>query len=229
MITLGIDTSANACSVAIVREDELLGESFAQGGHTHSSVLLPMTDQLLQNCGLTIQDINRFAVTAGPGSFTGVRTGVATVKGIAITSDDQKPCAGVSTLAAMAAYMRAVMPAFSGIFCCAMDARRAQVYAALFDATGRISPDEALPIIEMEQRLLELDRPVMFLGDGAAICYETMQKRPDWQLAPAQVRHQRAYGAILAAQEEDYQSPAGLQAVYLRPSQAERLRMGETN
>ena len=229
MITLGMDTSANACSAAIVQEDELLGESFAQGGHTHSSVLLPMIDQLLQNCGLTIQDVGRFAVTAGPGSFTGVRIGVATAKGLAITSEIQKPCAGVSTLAAMAAYATAVMPAFSGIFCCAMDARRAQVYAALFDESGRVSPDEALPITEMEQRLLALDHPVIFLGDGAALCHQTMQQRPDWQLAPAQVRHQRAYGAILAAQEEDYQKPVALQAIYLRPSQAERLRMGETN
>jgi len=229
MITLGIDTSANACSAAIVREDELLGESFAQGGHTHSSVLLPMTDQLLQNCGLTIQDIGRFAVTAGPGSFTGVRIGVATVKGLAITPNDQKPCAGVSTLAAMAAYSGAILPGFSGIFCCAMDARRAQVYAALFDAAGRLSPDEALSITEMEQRLQELNRPVIFLGDGAVICYETMQQRPDWQLAPAQVRHQRAYGAVLAAREEDYQLPTALQATYLRPSQAERLRMGENS
>jgi len=219
MIILGIDTSANACSAALVQDGTLLGERFVLRGHTHSATLLPMIDELLRDCGLTIQDVNRFAVTAGPGSFTGVRIGVATVKGLADAA--QKPCAGVSTLAAMAA----LSPGLDGILCCAMDARRSQVYAALFDESGRLSPDEALPIAELGQRLLRLDRPVMFFGDGAELCHSAMQRRPDWRLAPEDARYQRAYGAILAAREEDYRPPALLQAVYLRPSQAERERV----
>jgi len=217
MIVLGVDTSANACSTALVRDDILLGERFALSGHTHSATLLSMIDELLKACGLAIQDIDRFAVTAGPGSFTGVRIGVATVKGLAEVG--QKPCAGVSTLEAMAA----LSPDLSGILCCAMDARRSQVYAALFDENGRLSPDEALPIAELERRLLQLNRPVTFFGDGAELCHKTMQQRPDWGLAPEEVRYQRAYGAILAAREEDYGPPALLQATYLRPSQAERV------
>ena len=219
MITLGIDTSANACSAALALDGGLLAERLAHSGHTHSSTLLPMVDELLQTCGLTIQGVGRFAVTAGPGSFTGVRIGVATVKGLAEAA--QKPCAGVSTLEAMAA----LASGLPGIFCCAMDARRAQVYAALFDESGRLSPDEALPIAELERRLIAANRPVYFFGDGALLCHAAMRQRPDWQLAPEPICHQRAWGAILAAREEDYRPPALLQATYLRPSQAERNAM----
>ena len=223
MITLGVDTSAAMLSVAIADGERLLGETFAHGKQKNSEALLPMIDSLLCGCGLTISDIGRFAVTNGPGSFTGVRIGVATVKGLA--DADGKLCAGVSTLAAMSAGA----PNLEGLHCCAMDARRAQVYAALFRAAdgqiARLCEDEALPITELEQRLEQQDGPVWFLGDGAALCCETMQQRNDWQLAPEQLRYQRGYGAILAAGEGDYRAAALLRAVYLRPSQAERERM----
>ena len=219
MITLGVDTSAVTVSVALADGDNLLSESFAQGKQKHSAVLLPMIDSLLRHCGLDIGGIDRFAVAHGPGSFTGVRIGVSAVKGMAQAHG--KPCAGVSTLEAMAAQAAFL----GGILCCAMDARRGQVYAALFEAGERLCEDEALPITALEQRLLELDRPVTFLGDGAALCYDAMQKRPDWRSAPPQWRYQRAYGAILAAAEGDYRPAADLRAVYLRPSQAERELM----
>jgi len=229
MLTLGVDTSAVMVSAALMDGGVLLGECYAQGKQKHSEALLPMIDSLLRSCGLNIGDVGRFAVTHGPGSFTGVRIGVAAVKGMAGARG--KPCAGVSTLAAMAA--QAAQAAFpEGILCCAMDARRAQVYAALFEAGHRLheaegrykrlSEDEVLPIEELERRLLALDRPVVFLGDGAALCYESMQKRPGWQLAPSHLRYQRATGAILAAGEGDYRPAGELRALYLRPSQAER-------
>ena len=216
MVTLGVDTSAVTVSVALVDGDSLLGESFAQGKQKHSEVLLPMVDSLLRHCGLDINSIDRYAVTCGPGSFTGVRIGVSAVKGMALVGS--KPCAGVSTLEAVAAQAGFL----GGILCCAMDARRGQVYAALFEAGERLCEDEALPITELEQRLLTLDKPVIFLGDGAALCYETMHKSPGWRLAPMHWRYQRAYGAVLAAEEGDYRPAAELRAVYLRPSQAER-------
>lgn len=226
MITLGVDTSAVTVSVALGEDGALLGESIAQGKQKHSEVLLPMADALLRHCGLAIGDVGRFAVTSGPGSFTGVRIGVAAVKGLALAGN--KLCAGTSTLEAMAA-----QAAFSdGVLCCAMDARRGQVYAALFEANQgklkRLSEDEALPIAELERRLPESDGPVTFLGDGAALCFEAMRKRPNWRpppqwrLAPQQWRFQRAWGAVLAAREEDYRPAGDLRALYLRPSQAER-------
>ena len=218
MVTLGVDTSAVTVSAALEEDGVLLGEFFAHGRQKHSEALLPMVDALLRRCGLAIGEVDRFAVTNGPGSFTGVRIGVAAVKGMAQAGG--KPCAGVSALAAMAA-----QAAFcGGLLCCAMDARRGQIYAALFEAGEgaftRLCEDEALPMEELEQRLLALDRPVTFLGDGAALCFEAMRKRPDWRLAPAQWRYQRASGAILAAGE--YGPAEALRAVYLRPSQAER-------
>ncbi|MCL1952364.1 MAG: tRNA (adenosine(37)-N6)-threonylcarbamoyltransferase complex dimerization subunit type 1 TsaB, partial [Oscillospiraceae bacterium] len=150
MVTLGVDTSAVTVSAALADGDILLGESIAQGKQKHSEVLLPMIDALLGNCGLAIGDVGRFAVTCGPGSFTGVRIGVAAVKGLA--QANHKPCAGVSTLAAMAAQAAFL----DGVLCCAMDARRAQVYAALFENRKRLGGDEALPIEALEQRLLAL-------------------------------------------------------------------------
>ena len=225
MITLGVDTSAVTVSVALAEDGTLLGESIAQGKQKHSEVLLPMADALLRHCGFVIGKVDRFAVTCGPGSFTGVRIGVAAVKGMAQAGG--KPCAAISTLSAMAAQSAFL----DGILCCAMDARRAQVYAALFEAgqgeIKRLCGDEALPIEELERRLLELDKPVTFLGDGAALCFGSMQLRPGWRLAPQQWRYQRAYGAVLAAGEEDYRPATDLRALYLRPSQAEReLRQG---
>ena len=220
MLTLGVDTSAVSVSAALADGDILLGEAYARAKQQHSTVLLPMIDALLRSCGCSIGDVGRFAVTCGPGSFTGVRIGVAAVKGMAQAGD--KLCAGTSTLAAMAAQAAFL----EGVLCCAMDARRGQVYAALFEAgqgsLNRLGGDEALPIEELERRLLELDRPVTFLGDGAALCYEAMQKRADWRLAPQQWRIQRAWGAILAAGEGDYRPAGDLRAHYLRQSQAER-------
>jgi len=220
MLTLGVDTSAISVSAALADGGVLLGEAYAHAKQQHSAVLLPMIDALLRSCGISIGDVGRFAVTCGPGSFTGVRIGVAAVKGMAEANN--KPCAGTSTLEAMAAQAAFL----EGVLCCAMDARRGQVYAALFEAgqgsPDRLSEDEALPIEDLERRLLELGRPVTFLGDGAALCYEAMQRRADWRLAPQQWRIQRAWGAILAAGEGDYRPAGDLRAYYLRPSQAER-------
>jgi len=215
MLTLGIDTSATMISVALADNRRLLGEFFAHSRQKHSASLLPMIDALLLHCGHNIAEIERFCVTQGPGSFTGLRIGVATAKGLATARD--KPCAGVSTLHAMAANAASL----EGTLCCAMDARRMQVYAALFRDGSRLCEDEALPIAELEQRL---DGPVWFLGDGAQLCYDSMQKCVDRNLAPEQLRYQRAYGAILAAGEADYRPAEELRATYLRPSQAERLR-----
>lgn len=225
MLTLGIDTSAQCASVALVRDGELLSECFAHGGRQHSASLLPMAEQCLRHAGLTVDRVDRFAVTNGPGSFTGIRIGAAAVKGMAQALG--RPCAGVSTLAAMAA----VAEGLSGILCCAMDARRGQVYAALFGlgmgAPRRMTEDAALPVAALEELLIAREAEgmfVYFLGDGAELCFRAMRPNPFWRLAPAALRQQRGCGAVLAAGEGDYRPAEELTVRYLRPSQAERER-----
>ena len=133
MKILALESSAVSASVALTEDEKLVAQSFQNCGLTHSRTLLPMAENLLANCGVSLADVDAIAVAHGPGSFTGVRIGVATVKGLALGAD--KPCLGVSTLEAMAWGARAL----SGDLCCVMDARAGQVYNALFTVEdGRV-------------------------------------------------------------------------------------------
>jgi len=222
LLTLGIDTSAGFLSVAVARDKQLIHEILQHTGQKHSETLLTVIDELLAACSLTIAQIDRLCVTHGPGSFTGLRIGAATAKGIAMAREI--PCAGVSTLAAMAA----AASELPGTLCCAMDARRLQVYTALYRNGTRLCDDQAISIAELEQQL-PTDSPVFFCGDGAQLCYDNMAKRPHWQLAPEHLRVQRAWGAILAAHDDDYRPAELLTLNYLRLSQAERERADKNN
>ncbi|MCL2531120.1 MAG: tRNA (adenosine(37)-N6)-threonylcarbamoyltransferase complex dimerization subunit type 1 TsaB [Oscillospiraceae bacterium] len=221
MLTLGIDCSAGFLSAAVAQNMRLVDETLLHSGQKHSETLLTVIDELLGSCGLAIAQVDRVCVTHGPGSFTGLRIGAATAKGLAIARNI--PCAGVSTLAAIAAGASDL----PGTLCCAMDARRLQVYNAQFAMRNsqltRLCDDQAIAIAELEQQL-PADSPVWFCGDGAQLCYDNMAKHANWQLAPEPVRVQRAWGAILAARDEDYACATQLQLNYLRPSQAERER-----
>ena len=130
-----------AASVAVSEDGALIAQSYQRSGLTHSRTLMPMCRDLLENCGLTLGEMDVVAVAAGPGSFTGLRIGVATAKGLAWPGD--KPCAGVSTLEAMAWPLAHL----EGDLCAVMDARRHQVYNARFQAEGgrllRLCPDRA--------------------------------------------------------------------------------------
>ena len=172
MRVLAIDVSALAASAALMQDGKLLGEFFLNVGLTHSTTLMPMIEQLLRYAGVGANDVDLFAVTNGPGSFTGVRIGVATVKGMAMAAD--KPCVGVSSLEAMAYNL----PFCPSIVCCAMDARRDQVYTALFRAGGgrmeRLLPDSAMAVGELGALLQTYDCPVTFLGDGAQLCFDRL-------------------------------------------------------
>ena len=126
MLILAFETSAKAGSVALLDEKKLLGESYQNTGLTHSQTLMVMAEDLLKQCGKTMTDVTAVAVAEGPGSFTGVRIGVAAAKGLAWGG--QIPCYGVSTLEAMAE----TLGVYQGYICPVMDARRAQVYNALF-------------------------------------------------------------------------------------------------
>ena len=130
MLILAFESSAKPASVALLRDGKLLSVYTQCSQLTHSRTLLPMAEDMLKNAELTLRDVDLFAVAHGPGSFTGVRIGVSTVKGLAWALD--KPCVGVSTLEAMA--WNGV--AAGGFVCPVMDARRSQVYNALFEIRG---------------------------------------------------------------------------------------------
>lgn len=227
MILLAFETSAKAASAAILQDETLLGETYLNCGLTHSRTLMISAQQLLENCGLTAKDVTAVACAAGPGSFTGVRIGVAAAKGFAWGRE--LPCLGVSTLEAMAYSAQC----FEGVICCAMDARRQQVYNALFDCSGgtltRLTPDRAISLAELEEDLKKIEKPKIMVGDGAELCYNTVGNKGFGCIpAPEQSRMQRASGVARLARTMLLQGAEGdgaaLTPNYLRLSQAERER-----
>lgn len=224
MKILAVDSTAVAASVSLCEGERLLGEYTIQNGNTHSQTLLPMIESLLSSFGMTPQDVDLFAVSAGPGSFTGVRIGVATIKGLAFGTE--KPCIGVSTLEALAQNLTVT----DGLICPVMNARRGQVYTALFRCVGgvleRLMSDSAIPIEELNAILEGYGEPIRLCGDGYEI---TVPRLTCSVLAtPDRLRHQSAYGVAQRARIS-YASgirttDAELVPVYLRPSQAERER-----
>ena len=225
MLILAFESSAKAASVALTRDGQLIAQSFQNNGLTHSRTLLPMAESMMKNCGLAFSDVDLFAVAQGPGSFTGIRIGVSTVKGLSWALD--KPCAGVSTLEAMAWNGQER----GGIICPVMDARRSQVYNALFRSDGetliRLTEDRAISIEELRADLSNLHEKKILVGDGAELCYNTL-KDVELRLAPEHLRHQRASGvaicAVHMAQSGENGDGSALTPNYLRLSQAERER-----
>ena len=228
MLILAFETSAKACSAALHDGGILLAESYQNSGLTHSQTLMVMAEDLLKVCGKTAADVTHLAVAAGPGSFTGVRIGVSAAKGFAWGAE--KSVYGVSTLEAMALSLGA----FEGHVCCCMDARRNQVYNAIFLAENgkltRICEDRAIALAELKQELEHIDGPIYLVGDGAALAHKALSADiPELILPPEHRRQQRASGVALAALEAIERGESGdgaaLQPNYLRLSQAERERM----
>jgi len=228
LLILAFETSAKAASVALMDNGKLLGEGYQNTGLTHSQTLMVMAEDVLKQCGKTAADVQAVAVAAGPGSFTGVRIGVAAGKDFAWGAE--LPCYGVSTLEAMAESLNA----FDGYVCPCMDARRSQVYNALFLADGgrltRITEDRAIALADLKEELKKCEKPVFLVGDGANLCYNTLKDAVSNLVLPAEHRiHQRAVGvAILAQRMADAGiAPSGgeLTPNYLRLSQAEREKM----
>ena len=164
MKILALETSAKSVSTAVVENGAPLAYAYQCTGLTHSRTLMPMVDAMLKNAELTLGDMDAVAVAAGPGSFTGLRIGIAAVKGLAWAAD--KPCFGVSTLEAMAQNLAHM----DGLLVCAMDARRNQVYNALFEAKSgvltRLTPDRAIAVAELAEEL----RGETFDADNAVDC-----------------------------------------------------------
>ena len=227
MKILAFETSAKAASVALTQEGKLLGESYQNTGLTHSQTLMVMAQDLLQQCGVAISQLDAVAVAKGPGSFTGVRIGVAAAKGLAWGAE--LPCVGVSTLSAMAVGLGA----WQGYVCPVMDARRSQVYNALFHVDcgkyTRIREDRAISLQELGEDVKNLSQPIFLVGDGSVLCYNTLLEAvPALVLPPEHRMHQRAVGVALEAQRMMHEGaiPPAAELVpnYLRLSQAERER-----
>ena len=228
MRILAFESSAKSAAVALLQDGNLLGEYYQNGGQTHSRTLMKMAADLIENCDLTEQDIDAVAVAAGPGSFTGVRIGVAAAKGFAWARE--LPCYGVSTLEAMA--MSAAH--MNGMVCAAMDARRNQVYNALFLVENgkltRYSEDRAISLEDLSNELASYNGVITLVGDGAALCHKTLgTKLNNLFLMPEHLRMQRASGVALLANQmaEAGLQPSGAELTpnYLRLSQAEREKL----
>ena len=225
MLILAFESSAKTASAALYGEAGLLAQSFQNSGLTHSRTLLPMAEDMLKNCDKKISDLDLIAVAHGPGSFTGVRIGVSTVKGLAWAAE--KPVVGVSTLEAMAWNGLAVPE--GSVICCAMDARRSQFYNALFEIRdgkpSRLCEDRAIDAGELCLDVKKYKKSVFIVGDGAILCYNALEKDGvEAILAPEPTRFQSAWGVCMAALDKEPCSAHGLLPVYLRLSQAERER-----
>ena len=228
MLTLAFETSAKAASVALTENGKLLGEHYQNTGLTHSQTLMVMAEDLLKQCNKTVSDVTAVAVAEGPGSFTGVRIGVAAAKGFAWGAE--LPCYGVSTLEAMAESLGI----WQGYVCPVMDARRSQVYNALFyvnrGVPERIREDRAIALADLSKELAELEGPIFLVGDGSNLTHKTLHDAiPDLVLPPEHRMHQRAVGVALLAERKAAAGNSGdanaLAPNYLRLSQAERERL----
>ena len=228
MLTLAFESTSPAASAALCRDGELLAQSTWQSGRSHSTTLLPMAEQLLRAVGAAVDEIDLFACAAGPGSFTGVRIGVSTVKGLAFGR--RTPCVGVSSLLAMAYGLRLC----DGIVCPLIGARRSQVYTALFrvrdGAVTRLTEDGILLLDELSAALAPYDEPIRLTGDAAEsarplIRHPYLRATPPlWRVPGAFAVAEAAEQLWRAAPDPAVFTPAALAPVYLRKTQAERER-----
>ncbi|HIZ56876.1 MAG TPA: tRNA (adenosine(37)-N6)-threonylcarbamoyltransferase complex dimerization subunit type 1 TsaB [Firmicutes bacterium] len=227
MIILAIDSSAKTASAALCNENHVLAEFSAHTQLTHSQTLMPMTDSLFRAAGILPGEIDACAVACGPGSFTGLRIGIAAIKGLAQALG--KPCVPVSTLEGLAQNLQGVCE--NSLICPVMDARCGQVYNALFDSAGgklsRLTEDRAIAAEDLLKEVQDRGKTVFLVGDGADLCYNQYKEVcQEIRLAPPALRFQRAasiglIGCRLLAEGKTV-TPAHLMPAYLRLPQAER-------
>jgi tRNA threonylcarbamoyladenosine biosynthesis protein TsaB len=220
MKILAMDTSSVNATVAVGDENKILGEYTVAGERAHSQIIMPMLEELLSRCGISLKDIDVFVVALGPGSFTGLRIGIAAMKTLASTLD--KKIIGVSSLDEVAANFTISDKYICPIF----DARRSDVYNAVYKNNEKITPDR---ICHIDTVLMEMaDKEVIFAGDAVGKYKERIlgASNPNWQIAPLHLSTQSASSLIYAAQKrienEAYDDADNLLPIYIRPSQAER-------
>jgi tRNA threonylcarbamoyladenosine biosynthesis protein TsaB len=228
MKLLALDSSGLVASVAIVTEEAMLAEYTVNYKKTHSQTLLPMLNEIVKMVEVELSDIDAIAVAAGPGSFTGLRIGSATAKGLGLALD--KPIVAVPTLDGLAYNLYGT----DKLICPLMDARRNQVYTGLYEFVNdefRIRKQQvAVTIEEIIEEINQLGKPVIFLGDGTAAYREIIeeQTKVSYQFAPIHMNRQRAgsIGALglLMYHNNQVETAEQHEPVYLRLSQAERER-----
>lgn len=228
MKILALDSSGLVASVAVTEDDNLLAEYTVNYKKTHSQTLLPMLDEISRMIELDLESIDAIAVAAGPGSFTGLRIGSATAKGLGLALS--KPLIGVPTVEALAYNLYDV----PGLICPIMDARRRQVYTGLYSFEQHqmktVKEQTAMGIEELTEELNQKNQPVIFLGDGVAVYRDTIKEKltVPFDFAPVHLNKQRA-GAVAALGARYYaegktETAREHQPEYLRVSQAERER-----
>ena len=228
MLILSLESTAAMASAALWRDGSLCAQYTLQSGNTHSTTLLPMAETILRNASLRASDIDLFACTIGPGSFTGVRIGAATIKGLAFGTG--KPCVGVSSVEALAWGMRGV----NGIVCPLISARRTQYYSALFRICGgevtRLTEDDIVLDADLPALLAAYDEPIYLCGDGYTAAWRE-SLHPLLQYTPEMYRHPSAFAAAECAAkiyanaaDKSAFTDASLNPIYLRKTQAERER-----
>lgn len=232
MIVLSVDSSSTTATVAIASEDKILGEISLNDKREHSVILMELIELLLDKCNLTIDDIDGFAISEGPGSFTGLRIGMATIKGLAFGTN--KPCISISTLDTLAYNVIN----FNGLICPIMDALRGNVYTNLYKNNNgnlqSVFEASCISIEELTELLKEKDEPVIFLGDGLIKHKEYLTNNLEKvTFATLNSNYPKASSlaelAIKKLKNEELQDINKIVPVYLRKSQAEReyeQRMG---
>lgn len=227
MKILAIDSSSKPASASVVSDGKVLSEVFVNNGFTHSKTLMPVISDVMKHSETSLDEIDLCAVVTGPGSFTGVRIGVAAAKGLCFNLGI--PCVGVSTLEAMAYNLACV----KGYVCAIMDARCSQVYTATFrcgSGVERLMEDRTISISELIEHFKTLDGDVYILGDGAGLVYsklfvENDELKDTVSIVNENNRYQKSSSAAACAERlsaESYVKPDELVPVYLRLPQAER-------
>lgn len=198
-----MESSSTSASVAYVKDDKILAHSYINAGLTHSTTLMPMAQALLQNANLSLENVDYYAVSVGPGSFTGLRIGISAIKGIALA--ENKPCIPVSTLEAMAYNYEYT----DTLVCCVIDARCKRFFNAIFKCSAngtveRLCDDRAISFEELEAELNEKysDKTVVLVGDGAELAQELMSDtKAELRIAPPHLRYQQATGVASAGKK----------------------------
>ena len=228
MRILALDSSGLVASVAVVEETQTIAEYTVNYKKTHSQTLLPMLDEIVKMTEMDLNEIDAIAVAGGPGSFTGLRIGSATAKGLGLALN--KPLIHIPTVDGLAYNLYGN----DGLICPIMDARRNQVYTGIYRFLEEFTVEEpqmAVDVAELAEKLNKKGEKVTFLGDGVPVYQDQLEERlrVPFQFAPAHMNRQRAAAvgalAICYWKEGKTECAADHQPDYLRMSQAERERL----
>lgn len=228
MIILAIDSAETTAAAAVSEDRRLIAQMSVNTGLSHSETILPMIDILLRSARVSYDKIDAFACSVGPGSFTGVRIGVSTIKGLAFGRE--KPCVELSALEVLAYNFEHI----DGIICPCMDARRSQLYNAIFESKNgkitRLTEDRIISASELSDKLKKYEDPAIYCcGGGYEIIRNAAKDNPNLKETPEILKYQNGTSAAICAYDklisgQSIKTDSSISPVYLRPSQAERTK-----